>query len=282
MSWLHELHDGGTSGRIWLDVPYSTKHQAKAAGALWDPAARRWYAPPGRVRQLERWRALPDLPYLLPGEDRSFGSGLFVDLIPQPCFFASAAHCLREESWDRVRRMVYGRAGNQCEACGARRSDGATLEAHERWFYDETRMVQTLRRLICLCKPCHTSTHFGRAGLHGVADQAYRHLIEVTEWTRDEADRHIEEAFKTWARRSEQDWETDLSMLSGQGLRLTPEAAAARAAAEARRNPGGTQDDRRTVRETGQGEPDADQGAETTIPLAPAREPPRRRWPFRR
>lgn len=27
--------------RIWLDVPYSEKDQAKAAGARWDPDAKR-------------------------------------------------------------------------------------------------------------------------------------------------------------------------------------------------------------------------------------------------
>jgi len=30
--------------RIWLDVPFGEKEEAKAAGAKWDPEARRWYA----------------------------------------------------------------------------------------------------------------------------------------------------------------------------------------------------------------------------------------------
>lgn len=33
------------TGRAWLDVPYSDKDHAKALGARWDGAARRWYAP---------------------------------------------------------------------------------------------------------------------------------------------------------------------------------------------------------------------------------------------
>lgn len=32
-------------GRVWLAVPYAEKDAAKAAGARWDPQARRWYAP---------------------------------------------------------------------------------------------------------------------------------------------------------------------------------------------------------------------------------------------
>jgi hypothetical protein len=31
--------------RSWLDVPFGDKDEAKAAGARWDPQARRWYAP---------------------------------------------------------------------------------------------------------------------------------------------------------------------------------------------------------------------------------------------
>lgn len=31
--------------RIWLDVPYSQKDQAKALGARWGPDVKRWYAP---------------------------------------------------------------------------------------------------------------------------------------------------------------------------------------------------------------------------------------------
>ncbi|HXO54182.1 MAG TPA: hypothetical protein VN888_24880 [Mycobacterium sp.] len=37
--------------------------------------------------------------------------------------------------WDRLRRMVYRRAKDRCEACGAGRDPdvGKWLEAHERW-----------------------------------------------------------------------------------------------------------------------------------------------------
>ena len=62
--------------RLWLDVPFSEKAQAKALGAWYDPAAKRWYAPRPGMAQLARWAARPPLPVLLPGEDRSFGAGL--------------------------------------------------------------------------------------------------------------------------------------------------------------------------------------------------------------
>jgi Domain of unknown function (DUF5710) len=61
--------------RVWLDVPFAEKNQAKALGARWDPAIRRWYAPVPAVTDLARWAALPDIPDVLPGQDRSLGSG---------------------------------------------------------------------------------------------------------------------------------------------------------------------------------------------------------------
>jgi hypothetical protein len=79
-----------SSGRSYLDVPYAEKDAAKAAGARWDPTARRWYAPRGSTPGLQRWAARPEVPEVLPGEDRSFGAGLFVDLVPRSCWFTKS------------------------------------------------------------------------------------------------------------------------------------------------------------------------------------------------
>jgi len=92
-------------------VPFSDKDAAKAAGARWSPQQRRWFAPRPDIRELDPWLALPELPPLLPGEDRTFGSGLFVDLIPKSCWFTNVRSCVDTRHWDRLRRMVYDRAG---------------------------------------------------------------------------------------------------------------------------------------------------------------------------
>ena len=101
---------------------------------------------------LDRWAPRAPLPGLLPGEDRSFGAGLFVDLVPQSCWFTNVRSGVAVADWDRVRRMVYRRAGDRCEACGRARDPaaGVRMEAHERWYFDDARGVQMLRRLICL------------------------------------------------------------------------------------------------------------------------------------
>jgi hypothetical protein len=91
--------------QVWLDVPFAEKDAAKRAGARWDRAAKRWYAPRAGIAALDRWAARADIPDLLPGEDRSLGSGLFVDLVPRSCWFTNVRSCVDRTDWERLRRM---------------------------------------------------------------------------------------------------------------------------------------------------------------------------------
>jgi Domain of unknown function (DUF5710) len=209
--------------RHWLDVPFAEKDQAKGLGARWDPQARRWYATRVTMSQLERWAALPDVPATLPGEDRSFGGGLFVDLVPASCWFTNVRSCVDQRDWERLRRMVVERAGRRCEACSRGRApaEGRGLEVHERWLYQETTAVQVLRRLICLCTDCHTATHMGLAGLRGIADKAEAHLAAVNHWSPDQVEEHVGAAFELFTQRSRTHWQLDLRILDAAGVRIT-------------------------------------------------------------
>src|SRR4051794_8076742 len=206
--------------RLWLDVPYAEKDAAKSAGARWDPDQRRWYAPQvALLPKLGRWKSR--IPELLPGEDLSFGQGLFVDLVPSTCWFTNVRSCVDEGQWDALRSMVYRRAGNRCGACGAPRGrDRQRLEAHARWAYDEDAYSQTLRRLIALCWSCHRATHFGFAQVTGTSAEAKAHLRAVNGWSASEADAHIDWAFELWERRSAHKWRLDLSILTKAGIKV--------------------------------------------------------------
>jgi len=181
-------------------------------------------APPGRAPGLGRWASAAPLPVVLPGEDRAFGSGLFVDLIPASCWFTNVRSCVSARDWDRLRTLVYGRAGNRCEACGAgvHREHQVWLEAHERWDYHHTTRTQLLTRLVCLCTRCHQATHFGYAEVTGRAEQALAQLGAVNHWTRADAEAHIAAAASLWRFRSETDWSLDLSILTGVGITPQP------------------------------------------------------------
>jgi hypothetical protein len=52
-----------TSDRLYLDVPFQEKEEAKVRGARWDPVRRQWWVDPRRVprEQVARWLPLPAL-----------------------------------------------------------------------------------------------------------------------------------------------------------------------------------------------------------------------------
>lgn len=225
---------GPAAVRVYLDVSYADKDAAKALGARWDPTARRWYDPRPPSPGLERWAARAEVPELLPGEDRGFGAGLFVDLVPRSCWFTNVRSCVSPVDWERLRRPVLRRAGYRCEACGdgEDRATGRWLEVHERWHYDERSGVQALRRLICLCSPCHLVTHFGYANVTGRTEQAFAHLRRVACVNDVQAWAHLRSAENLWIERSARTWTLDLFMLTGAGIMVHhPEPASARAAA---------------------------------------------------
>lgn len=214
--------------RVWLDVPFDEKDDAKRFGARWDGREKRWYATAGRVaNDCDRWAARPDLPDLLPGEDRSFGKGLFVDLVPSSCWFTNVRSCVSKTDWERLRRMIIGRAGDRCEICGIGedRQEKRWLEAHERWDYDEATQVQTLKRIICLCTDCHRTTHFGFAMING-DNWVFDFLMEITGMDATAAGKHVDEAFALWEQRSEKTWELDLSILTDCDVEIEPPPSA--------------------------------------------------------
>lgn len=215
---------------MWLDVPYAEKDEAKALGARWDPQARRWYASGATMAALQRWAPLPEIPTTLAGEDRSFGCGLFVDLVPSSCWFTNVRSCVDQRDWEQLRRMVVDRAARRCEACGQGQeaAEGRWLEVHERWAYDEKTAVQSLRRLICLCTCCHSATHMGLAGLKGIAAEAKAHLAAVNRWTPHQVEEHISAAFALFSLRSRKEWSLDLRILESAGVRVTPSPAGRR------------------------------------------------------
>jgi hypothetical protein len=98
MRWCDSTVSGGSMAgeRIWLDVPYQEKDEANSLGARC-----------GHGRSPARGSPPREL---LPGEDRSFGSGLFVDLVPSSCWFTNVRSCVDRRDWERLRRMVTTRA----------------------------------------------------------------------------------------------------------------------------------------------------------------------------
>jgi len=224
--------------RVYLQVAYAEKDEAKRLGAHWDPARTSWYVLATNALAMTRWpisetvhpasdSGPSNLQDALPDEDRTFGgSSLFVDLIPKTCWFTNVRSAVIPSDWDRLRHRIYARAGQLCEVCGAH----GRLEAHERWHYDPATYIQTLRRLIALCADCHTATHFGLAQIRGLEEDALAHLQGVNQWTAHQTQAHVQQSFATWEERNRFTWTLELSMITRAGFSLKIPGAAQRAA----------------------------------------------------
>lgn len=148
---------------------------------------------------------------------------LTIDLVPQTCWYKNLRTQMPRSQWDRLRKAVYLEQDNQCRICQAT----GRLNCHERWEYDEKRLVQTLVGFQAVCTMCHHVTHFGKAQL--LADEGrldldavIEHFMKVNGVTREAFESHKREAFRVWRERSQHQWQTDL----GQWAYLLPRSRA--------------------------------------------------------
>ena len=137
---------------------------------------------------------------------------LTIELVPATCWYTNVRSNVPQAEWDVLRRAVYRRANNRCEICGGK---GKThpVECHEVWHYNDVTKVQRLEGLTALCPACHQVKHIGLANVQEKGTQALRHLASVNGWSVGEARTYVAEAFELWARRSEHEWQLDLSLL---------------------------------------------------------------------
>lgn len=115
-------------------------------------------------------------------------------------------------AWDKVRKEVYSSYDHMCGICGAT----GRLEAHERWEYDDSLLVQSLVGLIALCVLCHRVNHFGLSEImasQGKLDleDVINHFMGVNRCSRNQFEKHRLSSFGKWRERSQhQDWKVDL------------------------------------------------------------------------
>lgn len=137
---------------------------------------------------------------------------LTIELVPKSSWYSNVRSNVPKETWDRLRKMVYAKAGHVCEICGGV-GKKHPVECHEVWEYDEVNGMQTLIRLIALCPACHSVKHIGRAHIYGGYDQAVKHLSKVNGWTIDEAHLYTQEQFLIWTLRSKLKWSVNIDAL---------------------------------------------------------------------
>ncbi len=135
---------------------------------------------------------------------------LTIELVPVSTWGDNLRSRFKPSAWDRLRRECYAAAGHKCEVCGGV-GPKHPVEAHEVWDYDGETHTQRLVRLIALCPACHEVKHFGRAMNEGNMQRAFEHLRRVNGWSPNEAEAHVQAAFKLWAARCAHEWTIDIS-----------------------------------------------------------------------
>lgn len=144
---------------------------------------------------------------------------LTIELVPRSTWSINVRSEIPKVEWDRIRREIYRKASYRCEICGGQ-GPKWPVECHEIWEFDPGKRRQVLVGLTALCPDCHRVKHFGFARINGKAEEAFRHLMKVNQWSQAEANQHVETAMDEWAERSELQWSVDFSWLGGMGIHV--------------------------------------------------------------
>jgi len=194
---------------IPLRVPYEEKEIAKKAGCSWNQKNRLWCIRKSDPRARFVAQTWP-LTRITP-----------IELIPSSVWYSNLRSILPQKEWNFIRNDIYRRWGYRCQECGGRGSaikvnkewNGAKLEAHEQWIFDEKTNTQILKDVLCLCPDCHLTKHLGFASVRGLLNETLQHLSRVTGISQQDAHFVWRKCMQDWARRSKKEWHLDISWL---------------------------------------------------------------------
>lgn len=147
---------------------------------------------------------------------------LLIELVPSTSWLNNLRKVLTKSSWDKIRLESYKKANYRCEICGGQGlyGKGHPVECHEIWSYDEINHIQKLDGVISLCILCHRVKHFGYSSMRGYTQQCKKHLMHVNSWSLSEVNKHINESFILFEKRSQWDWQLDLSWLKDKDIKF--------------------------------------------------------------
>ena len=141
---------------------------------------------------------------------------LTCELVPQTAWYSNVRSNVSKEEWDKIRKKSYSESNNLCAICsdsGKNQGYNHAVECHEIFEYDDVNHVQKLTQLISLCPRCHKCKHPGLAQINGETNIVIAQIMKVNEMTKKQAEKYLEECFKTWKERSKHNWTLDIKFL---------------------------------------------------------------------
>ena len=137
-------------------------------------------------------------------------------MIPKTSYFKNVRMLFSDSDWNLIRHHIYERVNNRCECCGCKRSK--YLDAHERWEFNNETKTQKLVRIIALCRLCHSATHYGHSKRTKNMDKINMHIKKINNYTDEELDNHIKDAYNLWKERNKVKWNLDFSIITNSGF----------------------------------------------------------------
>lgn len=135
---------------------------------------------------------------------------LRVELIPRTTFYNNLRAILSKGDWDYLRKQIYRKYNYKCAICSGV-GKNHPVECHELWSFNEQEHIQRLDGLIALCPDCHSVVHYGLAEIRGYSDKVFKHFKKINKWDDKKTQKHIQEAFELWEKRSSEKWKVDLT-----------------------------------------------------------------------
>jgi len=146
---------------------------------------------------------------------------LTIELVPVTVWFSSIYQIYKRNNklseWREIKKDLFEREGRRCWICG---KEGGRLEAHEFRKYDDESHIQKLIAIHHLCGMCHKIKHIGfwchtkhgkeklmEEGL--TRDDLINHFCKVNACSREDFEKHEEEAFRIWEERNKYRWKQD-------------------------------------------------------------------------
>lgn len=138
-----------------------------------------------------------------------------VDLIPSTAWHSNLHNILMRSSWDALRAETEAGVGG-CQECGIK----SGIECHELWDYEQETGVQRLVSLDALCWQCHETRHLGFAQVSGRLEVVFDRLCVANRIRDDERKAYLDLIFGLFSYRSRFEWDLDVSILEGRGLKV--------------------------------------------------------------
>lgn len=132
------------------------------------------------------------------------GRKLNMQLIPSTAWYSNLRTLI--DNWSEISNIV--RSKCCCDIC---KKTGTINEfdAHEVWEFNDNSFEQSLKKIICVCKDCHSAIHMGHTLItcdENTINRIKKHYMTVNNITEEQMKKDIKEAFDFHAYLSQFDW----------------------------------------------------------------------------